>query len=44
MLKILFIADVIGAPGRDVIQAVLPGLKQSTGAHLTIVNLSLIHI
>ena len=38
MLKILFIADVIGAPGRDVIQAVLPGLKQSTGAHLTIVN------
>ena len=38
MLKILFIADVIGSPGRDVIQAVLPDLKRRTGAHLTIVN------
>jgi metallophosphoesterase (TIGR00282 family) len=38
VLKILFIADVIGSPGRDVIQAVLPDLKRRTGANLTIVN------
>jgi len=38
MLKILFVADVIGSPGREVIQAVLPGLKRSTGAQLVIVN------
>ena len=38
MLKILFIADVIGSPGRDVVQALLPELKRRTGAHLTIVN------
>ena len=38
MLKILFIADVIGSPGRDVIRALLPDLKRQLGAQLTIVN------
>ena len=38
MLRILFIADVIGSPGRDVARALLPDLKRQTGAHLTIVN------
>jgi metallophosphoesterase (TIGR00282 family) len=38
LLKILFVADVIGSPGRDVLQALLPDLKRRTGAHLTIVN------
>jgi 2',3'-cyclic-nucleotide 2'-phosphodiesterase len=38
VLKILFVADVIGSPGRDVLRALLPGLKRGTGAHLVIVN------
>jgi metallophosphoesterase (TIGR00282 family) len=37
-VKILFVADVIGSPGRDVLRAVLPGLKRETGADLVIVN------
>lgn len=38
MMNLLFVADVIGSPGRDVARAVLPGLKRRHGAHLTIVN------
>ena len=36
--RILFVADVVGQPGRDAIQAILPGLKKELRPHLTIVN------
>ena len=36
--RILFVADVVGHPGRDAIKAVLPALKKEVGPHLTIVN------
>jgi 2',3'-cyclic-nucleotide 2'-phosphodiesterase len=36
--RILFVADVVGQPGRDAIKAILPGLKQELAADLTIVN------
>jgi metallophosphoesterase (TIGR00282 family) len=35
---ILFIADVIGSPGRDVVQALLPGLRRRHDIHLVICN------
>jgi len=38
MLKILFIADVVGAPGRDVVRALLPGLRARHGIDLVICN------
>jgi len=38
MTNILFIADVIGSPGRDVVQALLPDLKRRHDVHLTICN------
>jgi metallophosphoesterase (TIGR00282 family) len=38
VLRILFVADVIGSPGRDVARALLPDLKRQSGAHLVIVN------
>ena len=38
MLKILFIADVIGSPGREVVRALLPGLRARHGLDLVIVN------
>ena len=38
MTEILFVADVIGAPGRDVVRGVLPDLKRRLGAQLVIVN------
>lgn len=38
MLNVLFIADVIGSPGREVVKALLPELKRRHDAHLTIVN------
>ena len=37
-LRILFVADVVGHPGRDAVKAILPGLKKEVGADLTIVN------
>lgn len=37
-LRILFVADVVGHPGRDAIKAVLPGLKHELQPDLTIVN------
>lgn len=36
--RILFVADVVGHPGRDAVKAILPSLKQEVGADLTIVN------
>ena len=38
MLNILFIADVIGAPGRDVVQALLPELKRRHALDLVVCN------
>jgi len=38
MTNILFIADVIGSPGRDVVQALLPGLRRRHDVHLVICN------
>ena len=37
-MKVLFVGDVVGAPGRRILRARLPGLKRETGADLTIVN------
>jgi metallophosphoesterase (TIGR00282 family) len=37
-LRILFVADVVGHPGRDAIKAILPDLKKEVGADLAIVN------
>src|SRR3981081_905828 len=37
-LRILFVADVVGHPGRDAIKAILPGLKQEGGADRAIGN------
>ena len=37
-LNILFIADVIGAPGREVVKALLPGLRRRFDVHLVVCN------
>src|SRR5439155_20354960 len=36
--KILFVADVVGHPGRDAVKAILPALKKELRPNLTIVN------
>ena len=36
--RILFVADVVGHPGREAVKALLPGLKKELGADLTVVN------
>ncbi len=36
--RILFVADVVGHPGRDAVKAMLPGLKKELAADLAIVN------
>src|SRR5919199_2282421 len=36
--RILFVADVVGRPGRAAVAALLPALKRELQAHLTIVN------
>jgi 2',3'-cyclic-nucleotide 2'-phosphodiesterase len=36
--RILFVADVVGHPGRDTVKALLPGLKKELRPNLTIVN------
>src|SRR6185369_1867484 len=38
MLRILFIADVVGSPGRDVVRALVPGLRARYGLDLVICN------
>src|SRR5713101_2351255 len=37
-LRILFVADVVGQPGRAAVKAILPGLKREVYADLTILN------
>ncbi len=37
-LLILFVADVVGHPGRDAVKVILPGLKKELRPDLTIVN------
>ena len=36
--RVLFVADVVGHPGRDAIKAILPSLRNEVGADLVIVN------
>ena len=36
--RILFVADVVGHPGRDAVKAILPALKKELRPHLTVVN------
>src|SRR6202165_403856 len=36
--RILFVADVVGSPGRDAVKAILPELKKEVGSHLTVLN------
>lgn len=38
-MKILFLGDVYGSPGREAIQKILPELKRAEGIHLTIANI-----
>jgi metallophosphoesterase (TIGR00282 family) len=37
-LRILFVADVVGQPGRDAVKAILPGLKQELEVDVVILN------
>jgi len=37
-VRILFVADVVGHPGRDAVRALLPGLRKELRPNLTIVN------
>jgi metallophosphoesterase (TIGR00282 family) len=37
-LRILFVADVVGHPGRDAVKALLPGLKEELTPDLVILN------
>jgi 2',3'-cyclic-nucleotide 2'-phosphodiesterase len=37
-MRVLFVGDVVGRPGRDAVQALLPGLRVETGADLVIAN------
>jgi hypothetical protein len=36
--RILFVADVVGHPGREAVKAILPGLKKEHTPQLTVVN------
>ena len=38
MTNILFIADVVGSPGRDVVRALLPALRRRHDVHLVVCN------
>ncbi len=37
-MKILFVGDIVGSPGRDAVRALLPGLVQELGLDFTIAN------
>jgi 2',3'-cyclic-nucleotide 2'-phosphodiesterase len=37
-LRILFVGDVVGHPGRDAVKAILPGLKKELHPDLTVLN------
>ena len=36
--RILFVADVVGQPGREAVKAILPALKKEVRPHLTVLN------
>src|SRR4029077_7805198 len=38
MTNVLFIADVVGSPGRETVKALLPGLRQRHDVHLVVCN------
>ena len=38
LFRVLFVADVVGHPGREAVKALLPALKKEVGADLAIVN------
>lgn len=38
MTSILFVGDVVGAPGRHTLRALLPGLREELGADFAVVN------
>ena len=37
-MKILFVGDVFGRPGRHVVTRLVPGLRSETGASLVVAN------
>jgi len=37
-MKILFIGDIVGSPGREAMEKLLPGLKKEFGVHFVIAN------
>jgi 2',3'-cyclic-nucleotide 2'-phosphodiesterase len=37
-VRILFVGDVVGRPGRDAVRAILPGLRSEKGVSLAVVN------
>ncbi|MGH7424987.1 MAG: YmdB family metallophosphoesterase, partial [Candidatus Methylomirabilales bacterium] len=37
-MKVLFIGDIVGTPGRQAVTALLPGLQREHGIALTIAN------
>jgi len=37
-VKVLFVGDVVGRPGRDAVAALLPGLRKELGVDLAVVN------
>lgn len=37
-MKILFVGDIVGSPGRDTLKEYLPKLKKKYQPHFTIVN------
>lgn len=37
-MKLLFIGDVVGSPGRDMVQEYLPKLKEKYRPHITVIN------
>src|SRR5919204_5052642 len=36
--RILFVADVVGHPGRDAVRALLPDLREELDPHLVVLN------
>ena len=37
-MRILFIGDIVGKPGREAVASLLPGLKEELAPELVIVN------
>ena len=38
LLNVLAVGDVVGEGGQDILSRRLPGLREETGAHFTVVN------